>query len=64
MKNPPVLGVTPTPGEAEDFVMKRERLQKRVERPRDRAVELPPLSARDVFFPYPIRRDPGTPRAK
>ena len=38
--------------------MKRERIQKRAERPRDRTVEIPPLSVREVFFPYPIRREP------
>ena len=44
--------------------MKRERIQKKVERPRDRNLELPPLSARDVFYPYPIRREPPPPRSR
>ena len=44
--------------------MKRERVQKKVERPRDRVLELPPLSVREVFFPYPIRREPRPRRSR
>ena len=38
--------------------MKRERIQKKTVRSRDRASEVPPLSLREIFFPYPIRREP------
>ena len=38
--------------------MKRERIQKKTVRPRERAPEGRPLSAREVFYPYPIRREP------
>ena len=44
--------------------MKRERIQRKVERPRDRALELPPLSLREVFFPFPIRRDTRPARSR
>jgi hypothetical protein len=44
--------------------MKRERIEKKVERPRDRSFELPPLSVREVFYPYPIRREPRPPRSR
>ena len=36
--------------------MKRERIQRKAVRPRDKVLDLPPLSTREVFFPYPIRR--------
>jgi hypothetical protein len=38
--------------------MKRERIQRKAERSRDKVLETPPLSAREVFYPYPIRREP------
>jgi len=44
--------------------MKRERIQRKAVRPRERALESPPLSTREVFFPYPIRREPPTHRAR
>ena len=44
--------------------MKRERIQKKPERPRDRALESPPLSVREVFYPYPIRREPRPRRSR
>jgi hypothetical protein len=37
--------------------MKRERIEKKV-RPREQPLEPAPLSTREVFFPYPIRREP------
>jgi hypothetical protein len=42
--------------EAEASCMKRERIQKKVDRERDRAVALLPLTTRETFYPYPIRR--------
>ena len=44
--------------------MKRERIQKRTERPRERTLDLPPLSSREVFYPYPIRREPRPQRSR
>ena len=44
--------------------MKRERIQKKDHRPRDRQVDLPPLSTREVFFPYPIRRETRVTRSR
>jgi hypothetical protein len=44
--------------------MKRERIQRKVERPRERSLDLPPLSPREVFYPYPIRREPTPQRTK
>jgi hypothetical protein len=41
--------------------MKRERIQKKTVRPREQAPEVPPLSAREVFYPYPIRRESEPP---
>ena len=35
--------------------MKRERIEKKDYRPRERHAELPPLGVREIFFPYPIR---------
>ena len=44
--------------------MKRERVTRKAERSRERDLVLPPLSVREVFYPYPIRRDtrPQRPR--
>ena len=44
--------------------MKRERIQRRAERPRDRVSDLPPLSVREIFYPDPIRREPRPPRSR
>ena len=44
--------------------MKRERIQRKAVRPRERDLEAPPLSTREVFYPYPIRREPPTHRSR
>ena len=44
--------------------MKRERLQKKVDRKRDRTLDLPPLSTPETFYPYPIRRAPRPQRTR
>ena len=44
--------------------MKRERIQRKAVRPRDKVLELPPLSTREVFYPYPIRREPPSHRSR
>jgi len=44
--------------------MKRERIQRKAVRPRERAVESRAVSTREVFFPYPIRREPPTHRSR
>jgi len=38
--------------------MRQERIKKKVERPRERVLDLSPLSTREIFYPYPVRRDP------
>ena len=44
--------------------MKRERVQKKVDRAKGRILSLPPLSTREIFFPYPIRREPRPQRSR
>jgi hypothetical protein len=45
--------------------MKRDRVQKKkVERARDRTLDLPPLSTVETFYPYPIRRAPRPQRSR
>jgi hypothetical protein len=44
--------------------MKRERIKKKGDRSRDHHLELPPLSAREIFYPYPIRREPPSERSR
>ena len=44
--------------------MKRERIQKKVERERDRTSVLPPLTTRETFSPYPVRRTPRPQRTR
>jgi hypothetical protein len=44
--------------------MKRERVQRKVVRPRERVLDAPPLSTREVFYPYPIRREPRSHRSR
>ena len=56
--------LTDGPAEAEVLYMKRERIQKKIERPRERTLDLPPLSPREVFYPYPIRREPRLQRLR
>ena len=56
--------LTDGPAEAEVLCMKRERIQKKIMRSRERTLDLPPLSSREVFYPYPIRREPGPQRPR
>ena len=56
--------LTDGPAEAEVLCMKRERIQKKIERPKERTLDLPPLSPREVFYPHPIRREPGPQRPR
>ena len=44
--------------------MKRERIEKKVVRPREKDLDIPPLSTREVFYPYPIRRDERSRRSQ
>ena len=44
--------------------MKRERIQKKVVRPREKSLDLPPFGVREIFYPYPIRREPPPPRPR
>jgi len=56
--------LTSLSAEAEAPCMKRERVRKKPERAKDRTLDLPPLSARDTFYPYPIRRAPRPQRTR
>jgi hypothetical protein len=56
--------LTGGPAEAEVLCMRRERIQKKIERPKERTLDLPPLSPREVFYPHPIRREPGPKRSR
>ncbi len=46
--------------------MKQERVQRKAVRPRDRSPEVLPLSVREIFYPYPIRKtsEPHTHRSR
>ena len=61
---------SPTPlltslaAEPEAHYMKRERVQKKVDRAKDRTLDVPPLSTRETFYPYPIRRAPRPQRSR
>jgi hypothetical protein len=46
--------------------MRREQIQKKEQRHRDRRnADLPPLSTRELFYPYPIRpRDTRSERTR